>query len=43
MGHQLLSKVDDVIVLEYNTDTAKKNIDTLTGDSKEASLEEQGN
>jgi hypothetical protein len=43
MGHQLLSEVDDVILLEYNTDTVKKNTDTSTDVGKEAGREEHRN
>jgi hypothetical protein len=37
--HQLLVYVDDVTLLEDNTDTIKKNTELLTDTSKEVGLE----
>jgi hypothetical protein len=37
--HQLLAYADDVNLLRDNTDTIKKNIDTLIDASKEVGLE----
>jgi hypothetical protein len=37
--HQLLAYTDDVNLLGDNTDTIKKNIETLTDASKEVGLE----